>query len=319
MILAKKLARNCKKPENIVGDPEKAVGSPLSSQASRNQADYAKVSYCGVIIMNNAPTFDEIRSLFRETGLQLQELTRKFAETDRKFMETDRKFAETDRKFMETDRKFEEVAFRFKETDRKFADTDRKFEEVARNFAETDRKFAETDRKFIETDRRFRATERAIKELGQQIGGLGNKFGSFTEGLALPSMQKILRQRFNVDTVSPSVRTTRNGKHLELDVLAYANGEVNAAYIVEVKSHVRRTDIEQLLRILREFPNWFPEHANKGLYGILAGVDIHESLIPEILGQGLYLAYIHNDLFDLQIPDDFQPRRFDRYALANAE
>ena len=36
-------------------------------------------------------------------------------------------------------------------------------------------------------------TDRQIRELGKQIGGLGNKFGSFTEGLALPSMQKILQ------------------------------------------------------------------------------------------------------------------------------
>jgi len=39
-------------------------------------------------------------------------------------------------------------------------------------------------------------TDRQLKELGKQIGGLGAKFGSFTEGLALPSMEKILRQRF---------------------------------------------------------------------------------------------------------------------------
>ncbi|NTV95645.1 MAG: DUF3782 domain-containing protein, partial [Thiobacillus sp.] len=33
-------------------------------------------------------------------------------------------------------------------------------------------------------------TDRQLKELGKQIGGLGNKFGSFTEGLALPSLAK---------------------------------------------------------------------------------------------------------------------------------
>lgn len=150
-----------------------------------------------------------------------------------------------------------------------------------------------------------------IKELGQQIGGLGNKFGSFTEGLALPSMQKILRERFGVDTISPSVRLSREGQHLEIDVLAYANGAVNAAYVVEVKSHLREKDIEQLLNILRRFPDWFPEHRGKALYGILAAVDIPDALIPQVLAQGLYLAQIHDDLFELQVPADFQPRRFD--------
>ncbi|MFO1423339.1 MAG: DUF3782 domain-containing protein [Candidatus Competibacteraceae bacterium] len=182
-------------------------------------------------------------------------------------------------------------------------------------FQETDRllreQSQETDRKFQETDRKFQETDRMIKALGQQIGGLGNKFGSFTEGLALPSMQKILRQRFGVDTISPSVRLSREGQHLEIDVLAYANGTVNAAYVVEVKSHLREKDIEQLLNILQRFPDWFPEHRNKALYGILAGVDIPDALIPQVLARGLYLAYIHDDLFELQVPEDFQPRRFD--------
>ena len=77
-------------------------------------------------------------------------------------------------------------------------------------------------------------TDRQLKELGKQIGGLGSKFGSFTEGLALPSMEKILRQRFGMEVVSPSVRVSKEGRHLEIDVLAYSNGDLNTAYIVEV-------------------------------------------------------------------------------------
>ena len=192
-------------------------------------------------------------------------------------------------------------------------------------FRETDRKFQETDRKFQETSAEIRATSkevretsRLVKELGQPIGGLGNKFGSFTEGLALPSMQKILGQRFGVDMVSPSVRLRRESQHLEIDVLAYANGDINAAYVVEVKSHLKENDIEQLLKILERFPVWFPEHRNKALYGILAAVDLPESLIPQVLAQGLYLARIHDDLFEMQVPDDFQPRRFDAPSASGA-
>jgi len=197
---------------------------------------------------------------------------------------------------------FADVALRFQETDRKFQETDRKFQE-------TDRKFEKTDRLI---DKLSRENSQKIRELGQQIGGLGNKFGSFTEGLALPSMEKILRQRFGVDTISPSVRISRKGKHLEIDVLAYANGEINTAYVVEVKSHLREENIQQLLEILEHFAEWFPEHRDKKLYGILAAVDIPESLRLRILEQGLYLARIHEDLFELQVPDDFRPRRFDQ-------
>jgi hypothetical protein len=152
------------------------------------------------------------------------------------------------------------------------------FEDIRALFADTALRFLETDRKFQETDRLIdkvsRETDRKIRDLGQQIGGLCNKFGSFTEGLALPSMEKILRQRFGVDTVGPSVRVSRNGRHLEIDVLAYANGDINTAYVVEVNSHLREENIQQLLDILEHFADWFPEHRNRKLYGILAAVDI---------------------------------------------
>jgi len=103
-------------------------------------------------------------------------------------------------------------------------------------------------------------TDRQLKELGKQIGGLGDKFGSFTEGLALPSMVKILSEKFGMEVISPSVRVSKQGEHMEIDVLAYANSEVNEAYVVEVKSHAREESIVQLRNILERFRRFFPEH-----------------------------------------------------------
>ena len=199
----------------------------------------------------------------------------------------------------------EEVWALFRETDRKMQETDRKLKEKLDRLAE-------------ETRERQRETDRQLRELGKQIGGLGNKFGSFTEGLALPSMEKILRRRFGVDTIAPSVRVSRGGQHLELDVLAYANGEINAAYVVEVKSHLREEHVQQLLGTLEQFADWFPEHRDKRLYGILASEHIPQALRPRVLEQGLYLAHIHDDLCELEVPDDFQPRRFDHPVMPPA-
>ena len=152
--------------------------------------------------------------------------------------------------------------------------------EVAQSQKETDLKFKETAREIHAMSREVKTTAREIKEaeyqikeLGKQIGGLGKKFGSFTEGLALPSMEKILQQRFGMEVISPSVRATKDGQHLEIDVLAYANGAVNAAYLVEVKSHLREEAITQLQNLLHRFRDFFPEHREKRLYGILAAVE----------------------------------------------
>ncbi|MFM7790197.1 MAG: DUF3782 domain-containing protein, partial [Microcystis panniformis] len=182
-------------------------------------------------------------------------------------------------------------------------ETDKQLKEVSQQQKETDRQQKENAQQQKKTDKQ-------LKELGQQIGGLGAKFGSFTEGLALPSMEKILRQRFGMEVVSPSVRVSKNGQHLEIDVLAYTNGELNTAYIVEVKSHAREESITQLKSILQRFRSFFHEHKDKKLYGILASVDLSNELREKILQEGFYVARIHDQVFELDIPDNFQPRPY---------
>jgi hypothetical protein len=171
--------------------------------------------------------------------------------------------------------------------------------------------FAETDHRFQETERHFQETDRQLKELGKQIGGLGNKFGSFTEGLALPSMERLLRQRFGMMVVSPRVKVSTAGEEVEIDVLAYTNGAVNSAYVVEVKSHLEQRAITQTLELLAKFPRLFPEHRDKALYGILACIQGTKELRQQVLDAGLYLASIHDGQFRLETPKDFVPRRFD--------
>ncbi len=188
-----------------------------------------------------------------------------------------------------------------KETDKQLKETDLLLKEVSQQQKENAQQIKETDRQQQKTDKQ-------LKELGQQIGGLGAKFGSFTEGLALPSMETILRQRFGMEVVSPSVRVSKDGQHLEIDVLAYTNGELNTAYIVEVKSHAREESITQLTSILQRFRRFFSEHKDKKLYGILAAVDLSPGLREKILQEGFYVARIHDQVFELDIPDNFQPQ-----------
>ncbi len=189
-----------------------------------------------------------------------------------------------------------ELATAQKETDKQLKETDLLLKEVSQQQQENAQQQKKTDKQ--------------LKELGQQIGGLGAKFGSFTEGLALPSMETILRQRFGMEVISPSVRVSKDGKHLEIDVLAYTNGELNTAYIVEVKSHAREESITQLKSILQRFRSFFPEHKDKKLYGILASVDLSNELREKILQEGFYVARIHDQVFELDIPDNFQPRLY---------
>ena len=157
----------------------------------------------------------------------------------------------------------------------------------------------------------MKETDRRLTELGRQLGGLGDKFGSFTEGLALPSVARLLHDRFHMDVVSPRIRARNNGHSMELDVFAYSKRpEVPEVFVVEVKSHLREEGLEQMRRILREVRNFFPVSPNQKVYGILAVVDAPEELQQRVLAEGIYLARIHDEEFDLEVPEGFQPRAF---------
>ncbi|MGA1284202.1 MAG: DUF3782 domain-containing protein, partial [Prochlorothrix sp.] len=155
-------------------------------------------------------------------------------------------------------------------------------------------------------------------ELGRQIGGLGAKFGSFTEGMAYPSMSRILQEQFGMDCVGPRVRRRHNGQEIEIDVLAYANGDRQAVYVVEVKSHPREESIEQMRRLLQRFPEFFPEHRDKALYGILAAVDLSAAVRDQFLAEGLYVARIEGEVFALDVPEGFQARSWAESIEASA-
>lgn len=153
-------------------------------------------------------------------------------------------------------------------------------------------------------------TAKTVQDVARQLGGLGNKFGSFTEGLMIPSLKKILKDKFHVEVISPNVEILKGGKTMELDLLAYSNGSKNQVYIVEIKSHLDKKAIIQIKKQLSELPKFLPEHKDKDIFGMLAAVDFTDSLARQVIKEGLYLAQIHDDIFRLQVPSGFRPKSF---------
>ena len=256
-----------------------------------------------------ATTADEVWALLGQL-IESQKESRQ--ESERQIQESRQ---ETERQIQEsrqeTERQIQESR---QETERQMQEsrqeTERSRQETERSRQETERSRQETERSRQEVDQELKALSKQTQELGKQIGGLGKKFGSFTEGLALPSMERILEKQFGMEIISPSVRAKKAGQHLEIDVLAYANGDINTAYVVEVKSHPREESITQLKTLLQKFRIFFPEHSNKKLRGILAAVDWSEGLKEQALKEGLYVARIHDEVFELETPKDFQPREW---------
>ncbi|MFY7998203.1 MAG: DUF3782 domain-containing protein [Candidatus Kapaibacteriota bacterium] len=202
--------------------------------------------------------------------------------------------------------------------DRRFAEekaeNDRRAAEADRRSAEADRRAAEADRRAEEAAEDSRRLKQRIDDIGKQVGGLNNKFGTFAEGLLLPSVKQILQEDFSLEWVSE--RTLKNRKmdgvktFMELDAFGYSNGSENVACIVEIKSHLREDGIEQILRQLQDFSTFFPDHADKRLYGMIAAVDAPQSLIERVWREGLYLVLVQGDMAKLMMPEGFVPKNF---------
>lgn len=167
-----------------------------------------------------------------------------------------------------------------------------------------------------ELDRRLAAskeeTDRALRELARQVGGLSNKFGSFTEGLAYRSCKRILREQFGMEQTAHEVEVERaDGQHEEYDMIGSANGSRNEVILVEIKSHLRERDLEQVIEKLRRLPEFLPQYLGMRIHGLIAAVYLPKDMEARVAQAGLYLAAGADENFSLvPPPPGFRARDF---------
>jgi RecB family endonuclease NucS len=90
------------------------------------------------------------------------------------------------------------------------------------------------------------------------------------------------------------------------------NTDINNAVIVEIKSHLREEGIEQLLEQLEKFPIFYPEHANKKLFGMIACVSAAENVRNILRKKGIYLVIMGQEVARLQRSENFLPTNFNQ-------
>jgi hypothetical protein len=195
----------------------------------------------------------------------------------------------------------------YKELKDLIASNAKEIKELSISQKETDKQLKETDRQLT---KQLKETDKQLKELGKQIGGIGNKFGSYTENIAMPSVRNIMSKKFKMDHFQSNVLIRKNGKTVELDGMAYANSDINKIFVIEIKSKVSPETFVQTDKIVEKFFDWFPEHKDKKLYIMLAGVNVPTDLREKILNKGWYFAEVNEKIFKLNVPKSFKPSAF---------
>lgn len=216
-------------------------------------------------------TADDVWRLLAELAEAQKETQQMFQETDRRFQETDRRFQETDRKFQESDRKIQESR-----------------QELGRVIAETRRDMAESNR-----------------QLNQQLGALGGKWGLFVENMVAPACKTLFLDRgIPVHRVSQRVQVIRDGDTMEVDVLVQNQNHVLA---VEVRSSLSVDDIKEFVEDLQRFHQFFPEHADRQLYGAVAGIAFDQGADRYAYRQGLFVLAQSGETMQILNDATFEP------------
>lgn len=142
--------------------------------------------------------------------------------------------------------------------------------------------------------------------MDEQVAGLTGKWGCFVEGLLAPAVVKLFRERaIAVDWVAQRVQAQKNGRHLEIDILAQ-NAEY--AVLIEVKSTLGVDDVNEHLARLAEFKSFYPEHQDRKIVGAVAGINIQEGVDRYAYQQGLFVIAQSGEMVRILNDKKFQPR-----------
>jgi uncharacterized membrane protein YkoI len=176
-------------------------------------------------------------------------------------------------------------------------------EDVWRLLAELTAAQKETERLLKEQNQE---TDRRIREVSKQIGNLGGKWGRFVENMVAPACETIFLNRgIPVHQVSQRIKKRLNGKTLEIDVMVTNEHHV---LVVEVKSSLGVDNIKELIDDLTQFRQFFPEYAQKQLYGAVAGIEIEEGADKYAYRQGLFVLAQTGETVAILNDLDFQPK-----------
>ncbi|MBD2424598.1 DUF3782 domain-containing protein [Phormidium sp. FACHB-1136] len=199
-----------------------------------------------------------------------------------------------------------ELAEAQKETERQLRETD---EILKQRFQETEQRFQETDQMLKQ---RFQETERLMRrqnqQFNEQLGKLGNRLGEFVEWQVRPVVVRLFQERgIAVHEFYPGASAQRDGEGIEIDLLVVNSTE---AILVEVKSKLTQTDVDEHLERLSKFKRLMPRYGDVRAMGAVAAMVVPDDVARYAYRQGLFVMAQSGDSVVILNDATFQPRRW---------
>ena len=161
---------------------------------------------------------------------------------------------------------------------------ERAIQEVWTLFRETDKRIGKLSR---ETDKKIDRMSLKVEEVSGSVTALTGKWGKFVEGLIAPGVVGMFKERrIDVDKIFQRVKAYKDGKSVEIDILA-----INKEYalLIEAKSSLSVEDVKEHLERLKAFKKFFPEYSDRKVVGAVAGIVIEEDADKFAYRQGFFV------------------------------
>ena len=230
-------------------------------------------------------------------ALSQAELTASQQETQRLLQE---QIKEAEQRKLENDLRFKETERLLKEQGQ---ETDRRIREVSQEIQAVSLEVRQLGE---QVNKEISRVNKEISQVNKQIGDLGGKWGRFVENMVAPACETLfLKKGIPVHQVAQRLKRHLAEKTLEIDVLVTNEAHV---LVVEVKSTLGVTDVREFVEDLSQFRLFFPEYAQKNLYGAIAGIEIEKGVANFAYRQGLFVLAQSGETVVILNDDTFQPK-----------
>jgi hypothetical protein len=150
------------------------------------------------------------------------------------------------------------------------------------------------------------------RKLNQELGRISNKMGTIVEDIIYPAARPLISRYFkldinDIDIYSNVSKRNQNKDREEFDIIASVPDKV---FLIEVKSTMRDSYINEFKDKIIRFPDFFPEYRNTQLIQIMASLSMQPNTIHLLTQINIYaMAYREWDYMDLLNFDGLETRQ----------
>lgn len=190
----------------------------------------------------------------------------------------------------------------------------REFKEEAERDRKAFEERAERDRKALHDE--ILAFKEEMREearrRNREWSNLAKKMGTLVEDLIAPSLRPVLKKYFNCEVTLEGQRMFRRDKErgidYEIDAIAVCD---DMAFMIEVRSTPRDSDIKEIQEKAGKFFEFFPEFRGKELIPIFGSIVFPENIIKYASREGIYvMGWREWEYMDILNFDEVKKKRF---------